>query len=191
MRRDGHYYRNGVRGRSLTTRPGVGGVSMVAHLTCSGCGNVGDRNLVQLMPPEQIDKKFIQAGWSLDPHRCPGCIQSSKQEKPVTAKPSQAAMKAQTNMIRLLSDHFDTDSGAYDVDWNDQRIATVTGLSVEVVIEYRRAGFGEIKEPPAIAALRADLNSLETLNREHQATMTAEIATMRSRLAALTTGMPR
>lgn len=191
MRRDGHHYRNGVRGRSLTTRPGVGGVSMVAHLTCSGCGLIGDRNLVQLMPPEQIDKKFAQAGWSIDQRRCPGCIQTSKQEKAVATKPSQAAMKAQTQMFRLLSDHFDTDAGAYDLDWNDQRIATATGLALDVVTEFRRAGFGEIKEPPAIAALRADLNSLESLSREHQATVTAEIASMRARLAAITTGSPR
>jgi hypothetical protein len=164
---------------------------MVAHLTCSGCGRKGDRNLVQLMPPEQIDKKFVQVGWVLDPHLCPACKHLTKKEKAVATKPSHLAMKAQAHMFRLLSDHFDTATGAYAADWSDKVIATETGLSPEIVTEFRRAGFGEIKESPAIAALRADITSLEQLSREHQSTVTTEIASMRARLAALSNGAPR
>ncbi|WCT73946.1 hypothetical protein PQ455_01555 [Sphingomonas naphthae] len=136
-----------------------------------------------LMPPEQIDQKFTQAGWSIDPHVCPDCRASRTKEKPMASKPSPAAMKAQVQMIGLLSEHFDTDAGAYAVGWSDKKIADETGVSPATVAEFRLAGFGEIKEPAAICALRADINALDQLSREHQAIVQSEIASLRSKLA--------
>jgi hypothetical protein len=180
-----HSYRTAEYGRSITTRPGIGGLTMTAHLKCP-CGKLGSLGIRTVFPPEQIDQKFRQAGWLLDPHRCPDCLRASRaEEKTKMTKPSAAAMKAQTQMFRLLSDHFDVAAGAYSPPWSDAKIATDTGLSKDVVAEYRRAGFGEIKEPTELAAIRADINSLESLQREHAASVTADIASLRTRLSTL------
>jgi hypothetical protein len=194
--RFGHTYRNGVRGRSLAARPDAGVIVPVAKLKCSGCPEVGEVVLRRIMPPDQIDRKFTQAGWRLDPNLCPECIRknaASKEKKmaTLTAKPTQAAMKAQTVMFRLLSDHFDTEEGRFEPGWDDARIAKETDLSRDVVSEYRRAGFGEIKESPEIAGLRADITSLDNLAREQHGAVTAEIASLRSRLMKIEQGAAR
>ena len=100
-------------------------------------------------------------------------------------KPTPAAMKAQATMFRLLSEHFDTEAGAFEPGWSDAGIATATGMSKDVVAEFRRAGFGEIKEPSDVAALRSDINALESLQREHAGSVNSEIAALRTRLATL------
>lgn len=145
------------------------------------------------MPPDQIDRKFAQIGWQVDPNVCPACRlkrEEAKEKKMATihARPTMAAMKAQTTMFRLLSDHFDTEDGRFEPGWDDARIAKETDLSREVVAEYRRAGFGEIKEAPEIAALRADIAALDSLAREQLGTLTAEIAALRTRLMKLEGG---
>lgn len=196
MSHRGHPYRQGVRGRSIAARPGSAGTVPVAKLKCARCPAIGEVVLRTVMPPEQIDKKFAQAGWRLDPNTCPDCIRSaaaSKEKKmaTLTARPTQAAMKAQTMMFRLLSDNFDTEAGRFEPGWDDARIAKETGLSPDVVAEFRRAGFGEIKEAPEVAALRADIAALDTLAREQHGAVTAEIASLRSRLMKLEQGAPR
>ncbi|WP_380873620.1 hypothetical protein ACFB49_42720 [Sphingomonas sp. DBB INV C78] len=184
MRHVGHTYRLGTHGRAVTSHPGVGGTTFIALLSCSRCPKSGERNLRQMMPPDQIDRKFTQAGWKLDPHICPDCQRRANQEKTMT-KPSPAAMKAQAAMFRLLSDHFDVEKGAFALGWSDEKIAAETGLAKDVVTEFRRAGFGEIKEPTELQAIRADINALEQLAREHLQGVTAEIAGLRSRLAQI------
>lgn len=185
MAHQGHLYRMGIRGRSITSAPGVGGTTFIAHLACSSCAVIGERRLRQLMPPEQVDHKFIQAGWSLDPHLCPTCKALPAKEKTMTAKPSAAAMKAQAQMFHLLSAHFDPEQGAFAVGWADQRVAAETGLAADVVTEFRRAGFGELKEPPEVRALRDDIQSLASLQAEQQASVTQEIASLRARVSEL------
>ncbi|MEH3107128.1 MAG: hypothetical protein PGN09_07560 [Sphingomonas fennica] len=184
----GHSYKDGSRGRSITTRPGVGGQTVTARLRCSACATTGNRNFRSLMPPEQIDKKFAQAGWSLDPHVCPDCRATRAREKTMGMKPTAAAMKAQAAMFRLLTDHFDIDDGAYAAGWSDEKIATDTGLAAEAVAEFRRAGFGEIKEAAPIRQLRADIAALESLAREQHNAIIGEIASLRGQLAKLTAG---
>ena len=83
----------------------------------------------------------------------------------MAAQPSPNAMKTQAAMFRLLSNHFDVDAGRYEKDWGDARIAKETGLAVALVAQFRDAGFGEIKEAPEIAGLRADVRALEQLAR--------------------------
>lgn len=183
----GHSYRLGARGRSISTAPGVTN----AHLACSeeGCGRTGRVKMSGgLLPPDQIDRKFAQLGWRLDPHVCPACIALEKKEKKMTApaKPvSTAAMKAQADMFRHLSDRFDTVAGRYEAGWNDERIAKETGIAKTTVVEFRKAGFGEIKEDPAIADIRADINALEDIQREHAAGIAQQIAELRTRLGKI------
>lgn len=187
MKHRGHSYRNGMMGRSLQTRAGIGSTSFVAHLQCSRCPRTGTRNLRAIMPPEQIDRKFQQAGWALDPHACPDCLtRASKERKTMSAKPSPDAMRAQAQMFTMLQTHFSTDKGAFGTGWNDQRIATDTGLSVAVVKEYRETCFGPLKEPAEFASIRADISALEKLQQESSAAIATEIASLRSRLGTLT-----
>lgn len=181
----GHPYRNAARGRSLKSAPGVGSVTHTAHLACSACPAVGERKLRQVMPPEQIDQKFAQAGWSLDPHICPDCRRKAAEEKNMASHPSPAAVKAIGKVFGLLSAHFDVDAGRYAPDWGDQKIADETGIGLEAVMTLRKDNFGEIKEPVEIGQLRADIGALEQLLIETTKPIKDELIALRSRVGDL------
>src|SRR3546814_1283314 len=76
-------------------------------------------------------------------------------------------MKAQAEMFQLLSLHFDGETGRYAKGWSDGKIASTTGIAVEMVTAFRVAGFGELKEAPEIVAIRAEIASLESRSEEH------------------------
>lgn len=187
----GHDYKLRSHGRSLTSRNGVGGQTHVAHLQCSRCPTVGDVSLRRVMPPEQIDQKFHQHGWRTDPHICPNCVAAKIKDKAMATKPaapaapaklSPAVMMAQVEMIQLLAQHFDPNEGRFATDWSDAKIATATGMHEDVVADYRRTAFGDIKEPSEITAIREELTSLERL-------VSNEVAALRGRLDAATKAM--
>lgn len=187
MKHREHSYRNGVMGRRLETRPGVGSPSATAFIQCSRCPHEGSLKLSVRMPPEQIDKKFTQAGWALDPHICPSCrTQASNERKAMSAKPSPDAMRAQAQMFSLLQNHFDPNKGLFSQNWDDARIAGETGLSAAVVVDYRETCFGKLKEPEEVQALRSDIAALEKLHQETSASFLSEIVTLRKQLAAIT-----
>lgn len=193
MARDGHPYKTGERGRALRSLPGVGGMTRWAQLECSQCAKTGELKIRNLLPPDQIDLKFRQSGWKLDPHICTDCQRINslqKEANKVTATPSVAAMKAQAQMFQLLSDNFDVDAGRYNNGYSDTRIASETGLKNTFVREFRIAAFGEIKEPEFITKLKNDLKSIEDLQREQNALITEEIAKIRSRLSGLPLSPP-
>lgn len=172
-----HLYRERMRGRALETKSGIGGGTIVALLQCSRCPTIGRRSMGAMLPPEAIDKKFKQAGWRVDPHVCPDCQRKPKERPaPMTASPSPAAMKAQAEMFQLLSLHFDGDMGRYAKGWSDAKIASTTGLAVDMVTAFRTAGFGELKEAPEIVAIRAEIASLESLVAEQVAHLRGELA---------------
>lgn len=100
-------------------------------------------------------------------------------------KTSPAAMKAQVQMFNLLSQHFDGEKGAYSAPWTDEKVAKEVGLSVETVADYRRAGFGELREPAELRTYREDLKALDNLCKETFAGFQQEVASLRSRLADL------
>jgi hypothetical protein len=173
-----HAYRDNVRGRSIRTAAGVAGVTITALLQCSRCPKVGDRNCRAIMPPEQMDQKFRQAGWSLDPNICPDCLRKTKEKRTaaMASNASPAAMKAQAAMFQHLTANFDTDAGRYAKGWSDKVIADKTGLSVEHVAAFRTAAFGELKDSPEIVSLRAEIAALENLVTETVAHLRGEIA---------------
>ena len=185
MRHREHSYRNGVLGRRLETRPGIGSPTATAFLQCSRCPHEGSLKLSVRMPPEQIDKKFTQAGWALDPHICPGCRSKANERKAMSAKPSPDAMRAQAQMFNLLQTHFDPNKGVFSQNWDDARIAADTGLSVAVVVEYRETCFGKLKEPEEVQALRSDIAALEKLHQESSASFLAEIGTLKQQLGTI------
>lgn len=172
-----HLYREGLRGRSLDMKPGIGGATIAALLQCSRCPTIGKRPCGAMLPPEAMDKKFKQAGWRVDPHVCPNCQRKPKERPaPMTASPSPAAMKAQAEMFQLLSLHFDGDTGRYAKGWSDAKIAAQTGIAVDLVTAFRTAGFGELKDAPEIVAIRAEIATLESLVAEQVAHLRGELA---------------
>ena len=188
----GHDYKLMQNGRGLVTSMGVGSPTRAATLICSQCGKAGKLNIRALMPPEQIDAKFKQAGWKLDPHICPDCQRKNnrikEKEKHMSSQPSVAAMKAQARMFQLLSDHFDPEAGKFESGFSDDVIASTTGLKPEFVKEFRIAAFGEIKEDEAIRRLRDDIKAIEDLQREQNTAIVEAVAKLRSELAKLTKG---
>lgn len=184
MKKRGCQYRDKREGRSWRSERATGGLVFKAGLTCHRCGCTEWLGVRSDATPPTIDLKFTAHGWRLDPHVCPHCI-SKERKKPMATRASPAAMKAQVTMFSLLTTHFDTELGQYASDWNDARIAKETGIAPELVIEFRRAGFGEIKEPSEIRALRDDINALASLAAEQHATMQQELASLRARLGVL------
>jgi hypothetical protein len=176
----GHSYRRRLGGRSLSTAPG----HIAATVTCTVCSVADDVRLRSVMPPAQIDQKFTQLGWALDPNVCPACRSKPAKEKPMT-KPSPAAIQAQVVMFTLLQTHFDADNGVYAAGWTDDKIAKQANLAVDTVAEFRRAGFGELKEPAELRQFREDVNALDQLCKETFATLQSDMASLRARGAEL------
>lgn len=186
--RRGCPYRGKVGGRSfvIVRSPGCA-TAYQAGVTCSQCDAPGTASARADATPHTIDAKFRMLGWQISPPLCPACLTKPKGEK-MNANAKQAsvaAMKAQAAMFRLLTDHFDTVDGRYEAGWSDDRIAKETSLAPATVAEFRRAGFGEIKEDPAIASIRSDINSLEALQREQNSAVGVQIAELRTRLSKI------
>ena len=200
-----HIYRDGTRGRSLHVDPRGG--PRQARVACSMCDEAGNVNFTSLMPPEILDKKFVQKGWELDPNVCPTCVIKRKKAKAAakkeqqkmtttTAKPngtlsdnpvlkavSADTHKATAKMHQLLSLHFDVDDGAYSEGWDDERISKESGISLTHVSEVRNIAYGEIKEPEEITLLRKDIKSLNDLIGETLITAQKEVNALNKRVA--------
>lgn len=97
--------------------------------------------------------------------------------------PSPAAIKGQALMFRLLTEHFDAESGTYTPGWSDAKVATDAHLSLDHVSALRDELFGPLKEPPELAKLAADIEALAGLIDEAVAPIKSELAQMRQRLA--------
>lgn len=153
-----HPWKIGTGGRSVRTAERG---HQIATLTCA-CGATKDIRFRELAGAEQMDQKFRRAGWLLDPSQCQTCAHPPKtKETPLSTTPSPAAIRSQAAMFRLISDHFDADSGRYSEGWSDEKIAKDTGLSAQTVAAFRTEAFGPIKEPAEIAALAADIETLD------------------------------
>ena len=99
--------------------------------------------------------------------------------------PSSSAVKAQAGMFRLLDAHFDPDKGCYSPGWSDEKIAKDCGLAVALVAQFRREGFGELKEPGELGTMRDDIASLEKLLDETLAQFRQQISDLKSQMARL------
>jgi hypothetical protein len=169
-------------------------------------------NVKTLPPPELMDKKFVQKGWELDPNVCPDCVIKRKLAKAATKKEQQTmntntkpngaladnpvlkavsvdTHKAQAKMHQLLTMHFDTDEGAYEDGWNDERISKESGISVTHVGEVRAIAYGDIKEPQEISKLRADIAKVEKDLTEMLAMAQKEVSDLQKQLGELTKKM--
>lgn len=180
-----HPWKIGTGGRSVRT---VERGHQIATLTC-GCGATKDIRFRELAGAEQMDQKFRRAGWLLDPSQCQTCAHPRKtKETPLSTTPSPAAIRSQATMFRLLTDHFDADAGRFAEGWSDEKIAKDTGLSAQTVAAFRSEAFGAIKEPAEIAALAADIETLDGMIVEAARTvegLKTEAGALKQRLGEL------
>lgn len=176
-----HPYRLGIKGRSCRT---VEQGAVIATLTCH-CGRADDIRFRQLCGQVDMDRKFLQRGWRLDPARCPEHARKQRGDKEVAEKMTPVAMRAQIQMVQLLTDHFDVGTGTYAKGWSDQKIADETKLSVNAVREYRVAGFGDLKEPEELVKLATDLVTMTTMIEESIAPLRVEMNALKDRLEAI------
>lgn len=207
-----HTYKLGLRGRSFKIEPTTG--QKAANICCSLCDAVGVLPLHSLMPPEIIDKKFVQKGWELDPNTCPDCVVKRERAKAAAkaARKEQKNMNAVTNtkpagaladnpalkavsadlhkatakMHQLLAINFDADEGRFAEGWDDERIAKESGISATHVTEVRNVAYGELKEPEEVTALRNDIKALHDLINETLLTAQKEVNALNNRVVEIT-----
>ena len=206
-----HTYKQGERGRSV--HMDSRSRTRYAQLKCCDCGVIGNLTVRTVPPPEYLDKRFAQRGWSLDPNICPECVDKNKRAK-ASAKKEQKIMtavntktngtlsdnpvlkavsadthKATAKMHQMLGIHFDMDEGRYADGWNDERIAKESGISVIHVTEVRNIAYGELKEPEEITLLRREIKSLNDLIGETLIAAQKEVNALNKRVAEICTKM--
>lgn len=196
-----HTYLRGLGGRLATSLPN-GRLKVEVFCSTPQCGEVGSFNCHGLFDAEQYDKRFVRKGWTLDPNVCPACKARKKEERKMTTQtktaPAKAtaveagttgSLKAQRRMNELLLQHFDEDAGRYANGYSDQKVASETGLSLNVVTRYRTEAFGELKEPAELQALQHEIDGLQKRLDEEVQTIASlfgeEITKLRARLTEL------
>jgi hypothetical protein len=185
-----HPWKAEKHGRSVKAQPGG---AQCATLTCSRCPEKLTIRFRQLAGSDDMDKKFIQQGWAVDPAKCPDHNRHNhaprKETKmpdtaapPTFAVPTPAAIAAQAKMFGLLQAHFDPDTGVYGGGYSDQKIAADCKLSVDLVAGVRAQAFGELKVPNEVAQLTADIDALESMLNEAVAPIQTELAALKQRV---------
>jgi hypothetical protein len=187
-----HPWKDGKHGRSIKTQQGG---AIVATLTCSRCPAAHTIRFRQLCGQSDMDRKFIQQGWDVDPAKCPDHNRrnhTAKETKPVPdsatapaptfAAPTPAAIAAQAKMFGLLQTHFDPETGVYGSGYTDAKIAEECRLSVDLVVGVRKATFGELKVPTEVAQLTADIEALEAMFNEAVAPIQSELVALKRRV---------
>jgi hypothetical protein len=177
-------------GRSTRTEQGGG---VVATLTCSKCPKQATIRFRQLCGSADMDAKFKQQGWAVDPAKCPDHNRHNhtpRKEKPKVdtaapakfATPTPAAIAAQAKMVALLQMHFDPESGTYGSGYSDLKVAEECRLSIDLVTEVRKQAFGDLKVPAEVAQLTADIEALEQLLTETVAPIQTELGALKERV---------
>src|SRR3546814_7661352 len=95
----------------------------------------------------------------------------------MSASPSPAAMKAQAEMFQLLSLHFDGETGRYAKGWSDGKIASTTGIAVEMVTAFRVAGRSE-EHTSELQSLMRISYAVFCLNKKQTTTSSHMLATL-------------
>lgn len=186
-----HPWKVEKHGRSVRSQEGG---AILATLTCSKCPETLSIRFRQLCGSTDMDRKFEQQGWAVDPAKCPDHNRrnhSPRKDQPMAASapavthpsPSPAAIAAQAKMFGLLQMHFDPETGVYGSGYSDAKIAEECRLAVDLVAGVRREAFGELKVPAEVAQLNADIAALESLLEETIAPIQSELVSLKRRVA--------
>jgi hypothetical protein len=183
-----HPWKVEKHGRSIKAQEGG---AVVAKLTCSKCPEVLTIRFRQLCDAGDMDRKFSQQGWAVDPAKCPAHNRRNHQPQKETrmsaaeatfAAPSPAAIAAQAKMFGLLQGNFDPDTGTYGAGYSDAKIAEECRLSVELVAAVRKQTFGDLKVPAEVEQLTNDIEALESLLNESIAPIQSELRALKARV---------
>jgi hypothetical protein len=148
------------------------GVSISFAARCPTCRVKVERSAPIDSPAEFVAQLFRKQGWQIsntcEDLACPICLASrqaerrGKKEKTKLAH-DPAQILATAKLHRLLIERFKPETGHYDADWDDARVAAECGLDEEQVAEVREAAYGSIKPrvDPALTALQRELGELK------------------------------
>ena len=187
-------------------------VGQTLHLPCSR-GHIVDFYINARMPPEAVAKKLMQKGWSIGSKLCcPKHARKSKKSAPgaptpkedptmatelpeavelpappvsVKPAPSDAAKAKRREALQWLSESFNVEKGAYASGVSDASIAKETGLAENAVAQLREEFYGPLKEPEAVAQMRAELAALKTRIADREKTTETEIRAFEARFGRI------
>ena len=92
---------------------------------------------------------------------------------------------AMRKVFAALEDNFDTEKGVYLHGYSDERIAKETGISVDGVKKYRVDGFGKLKPPTELDAIRREVEELENLFLKLETDLRAGLKDTKARILTL------
>lgn len=146
----------------------------VLRLTCTG-GKATEPHLAEYpmnghFPPERLNRLMTQRGWRVGKRvTCPDCMEKERnmataspapQPEPSTPTPSDAAKRATRMIFMALEDYYDDGKRAYKPGHSDKSIAAEFDVSEVYVAKVRDDHFGPLAEPEAVAAFRAELDTV-------------------------------
>jgi hypothetical protein len=109
-------------------------------------------------PPKAIVPGDVPAIIPLPPEAFADAFTGTKTLEPhMPAEAPTIDIRLMVCVTEHLQDYFNKDRGVYLNDWNDERVAKVTGASVAFVVKVRREAFAELAEDPTLTELRRDI----------------------------------
>lgn len=165
----------------------------VASAKCRDClavDTVGIKTGTSQLPPEAIEKKFIQKGWLIGSNEnwdiCPSCAEKVKALKPVLkivnhkeTAPKEAEVKPELKPVvpvvieprtmqrddrRIIFEKLNgvylDEKRGYDPDWSDHKVSIDLGVPRAWVEQVREEMFGPINTNADIEAFRKAVEDL-------------------------------
>lgn len=135
--------------------------------TPGGCQPIASIGGGKNLPPDVIERKIIQKGWTHRGDRwyCPHCSKGSKAmkaeqiatEAEIKAISDRMDAKVMRRTISAIEDVFDEVRMLYAGAESDATVAKRLDMSPEFVAKVRREAFGELAEDPELAKVRGEL----------------------------------
>lgn len=159
----------------------------LVEVLCDKCGVIGKAEIAGAGTQQTAVKRFRAMGWSAGAGGtfCPDhagrkpapqlITLPTPEAKPETptmtnvspihvpsadnlkAASTAAAKAAKRKAFELLDVNFDSATGTFRAEWSDERVAVETGMALQPCVILREEMFGELKVPPALDELRAEV----------------------------------
>lgn len=148
----------------------------VAQVACRECGvteSIGIKTGGGLMPPNVIQQKFEQKGWSIGANpkwdTCPSCAKKEKVvtlkvynevAKEIDSKPREMSRDDRRVIFAKLDEVYLDEQRGYERGWSDQKVATDLGVPRKWVEIIRQENFGAIGSNEDMSEYLAQAESL-------------------------------
>lgn len=132
----------------------------VAQVACRDCGtteSIGIKTGGGLLPPQIIQKKFEQKGWSIGANpkwdHCPECTRKQKAvilkvvnhaAQELESKPREMSRDDRRVIFAKLDEVYLDEQRGYERGWSDQKVATDLGVPRKWVEVIRSENFGAL-----------------------------------------------